>query len=342
MATTKEIKNRIKSVKDTQKITNAMYLISSTKMTRAKKDLENTRPYFDMLRKQISTMIMMSEDVKSGYFKDASSYIQQDNLKAIKSAVMGEFTNPNPEESEVPRLINEGEKSVSEETMGYLVITADKGLAGAYNQNVIKEAMRLIEDDNKYKLFVVGEYGRHYFEGRGIEIEESFLYTAQNPTLERAREITQVLTDRYSSGEIDKIYIIYTDFKNGLMGGDVNSTVILPFDRDDFVNDEDALPQTGFVPEYYPDVETVLDNIIPSYIMGYIYSALVDSFCSEQSARMSAMDAANQNAEDLLGRLNLEYNHVRQGAITQEITEVSAGSRGQKKSKKKRKAREEG
>ena len=223
------------------------------------------------------------------------------------------------------------------------MITADKGLAGAYNQNVIKEAMRLIKGTPSYKLFVVGEYGRRYFEARGMSIDQSFLYTAQNPTLERAREITQVLTGLYSTGQITKVYIVYTDFRNGLMGGDVVSSELLPFDREDFqISPEAAEKLKGEFIEYMPSVSAVLNNVIPSYLAGYIYSALVDSFCSEQSARMSAMDAANQNAEELLDRLNLEYNHVRQGAITQEITEVSAGSRGQKKSKKKREEREEG
>ncbi|MBR3183166.1 MAG: ATP synthase F1 subunit gamma [Firmicutes bacterium] len=315
MATTKEIKNRIKSVKDTQKITNAMYLISSTKMTKAKKELDNTRPYFEMLKKQIITMIQMTESADNYYFQDRS--------------VAGE--EPLPPGSE------------EKETVAYLVITADKGLAGAYNQNVIKEAMRLIKGTPSYKLFVVGEYGRRYFEARGMSIDQSFLYTAQNPTLERAREITQVLTGLYSKGQITKVYIVYTDFRNGLMGGDVVSSELLPFDREDFqISAEEAEKLKGSFVEYMPSVSAVLNNVIPSYLSGYIYSALVDSFCSEQSARMSAMDAANQNAEELLDRLNLEYNHVRQGAITQEITEVSAGSRGQKKSKKKREEREEG
>ena len=315
MATTKEIKNRIKSVKDTQKITNAMYLISSTKMTKAKKELDNTRPYFEMLKKQIITMIQMTESADNYYFQDRS--------------VAGE--EPLPPGTE------------EKETVAYLVITADKGLAGAYNQNVIKEAMRLIKSTPSYKLFVVGEYGRRYFEARGMSIDQSFLYTAQNPTLERAREITQVLTGLYSKGQITKVYIVYTDFRNGLMGGDVVSSELLPFNREDFqISAEEAEKLKGSFVEYMPSVSAVLNNVIPSYLSGYIYSALVDSFCSEQSARMSAMDAANQNAEELLDRLNLEYNHVRQGAITQEITEVSAGSRGQKKSKKKREEREEG
>ena len=334
MATTKEIKNRIKSVKDTQKITNAMYLISSTKMTRAKKELDNTRPYFDMLKRQIITMIHMTEDVKSGFFKSSPGFFEDGPVEEPMAFDMAaNVAAPDDEEEHAP-----------DEIIAYLVITADKGLAGAYNQNVIKEAIRLIDGRKNYKLFVVGEYGRHYFEARGLDIEETFLHTAQNPSLERAREITSVLIDLYSKKKINKVYIVYTDFKNGLMGGDVISTEILPFDKRDFELDEasEKLLKENESMSYLPNVITVLNNIVPSYLMGYIYSALVDSFCSEQSARMSAMDAANNNAEELLTSLNLEYNHVRQSAITQEITEVSAGSRGQKKSKKKRMEREEG
>ena len=319
MATTKEIKNRIKSVKDTQKITNAMYLISSTKMTKAKKELDNTRPYFEMLKKQIVSMIQMMESAENMFFEDDVELPGAGGEEAIE--------------------LREDERG----TVAFLVITADKGLAGAYNQNVIKEAIRLMKLVPSYKLFVVGEYGRRYFEGRNMNIDQSFLYTAQNPTLERAREIAAVLTGLYSRKAISKVYIVYTDFKNGLMGGDVVSSVLLPFDRDDFrLDPEETAELKKNYQEYMPNVATVLNNIIPSYLAGYIYSALVDSFCSEQSARMSAMDAANQNAEELLDKLNLEYNHVRQSAITQEITEVSAGSRGQKKSKKKREEREEG
>ncbi|MCR4710397.1 MAG: ATP synthase F1 subunit gamma [Clostridiales bacterium] len=315
MATTKEIKNRIKSVKDTQKITNAMYLISSTKMTKAKRELDNTRPYFEMLRKQIVDMISMRESAGSEFFRSEEDKALEDSFEDSKRS----------------------------ETVAYLVITADKGLAGAYNQNVIKEAMNRIKDTPSYKLYVVGEYGRRYFETRGMSIDRSFLYTAQNPTLERAREIAMILADLYARKEITRAFIVYTDFRNGLMGGDVVVWELLPFDRKDFALDpEEVTDLSTDHMEYVPDVLSVLNNIVPSYMAGYVYSALVDSFCSEQSARMSAMDAANQNAEELLQSLNLEYNHVRQSAITQEITEVSAGSRGQKKSKKKREEREEG
>ncbi len=300
MATTKEIKNRIKSVQDTRKITNAMYLIASTKMRKAKKELEETRPYFDSMRREIKRIFRMATDISDKYF------------------------------------YNEGEEDERENgSYGYLIITSDKGLAGAYNQNVIKEALKLIGKRKGDKLFVVGEYGRHYFSAHGVNVEESFLYTAQNPTMSRARDIARVLLSKYESGEINKIYVIYTDFKGGTAGEVACSVELLPFSKEEFYTSQQEKVKDAYF-EFKPSPAAVLDAIIPSYFTGFIYSALVDSFCSEQDARTTAMNSANRNAQELLEHLSLEYNHLRQADITQEITEISSGARGQKKNYEKR------
>lgn len=295
MAGTKEIKNRINSVQDTQKITNAMYLISSTKMRKAKAALDNTRPYFNVVREEIKRIFRHAPEVESRYF-----YPEDEKL------------NP-------------------QGTYAYLVITADKGLAGAYNQNILKETKKLLEKHEDYKLFVVGEYGRQYFMNHHIPIEQSFLYTAQNPTIERAREICDVILEPFEDGKLDKIYIVYTDMKNR-MSEEVAVTRLLPFHRSHFVNPDEKPVKNDF--EFVPDVTTVLENVTKSYVSGFIYSALVDSFCSEQNARMTAMNSANQNAEEILASLKLEYNRVRQAAITQEITEVSSGAKAQKRKRR--------
>ena len=294
MASAKEIKGRIASVRDTQKITNAMHLIASTKLQKAKRDLDQTMPYFRALRGEIKRIFRTVGDVDSQYFYPVDG--QQD--------VAGSY--------------------------GYLVITADKGLAGAYNQNAIREAQRLMADHEGNKLFVVGEYGRQYFTAHNIPIEKSFLYTAQNPTLPRAREICYQLLELYQKGELVKIFVIYTDF--GGMEAQARSVRLLPFHRSQFssASREKAVKSPC---EISPNVEQVLECIIPSYVTGFIYSALVDSFCSEQNARMTAMDSANKNAQELLDELGMQYNHMRQGAITQEITEISAGALGQRRSK---------
>lgn len=294
MATTKEIKNRIKSVKDTQKITNAMYLIASTKLRKAKSELDQTRPYFNALQGEIKRIFRISEEIENQYFYPVSG------------------------EHELPG------------SYGYLVITADKGLAGAYNQNVIKEAMNLMKEHDNPKLFVVGEYGRHCFNSHQIPIEKSFLYTAQNPTIQRAREISDILLDLFHRKELAKIYIIYTDMKNAVEEKTC-STRLLPFHRAQFIIPDNHEKKIEKPFEFQPSIEKVLDHIVPSYVTGFIYSALVDSFCSEQNARMNAMDAANRNAQEILDDLSAQYNHIRQTAITQEITEISSGARSMRK-----------
>ena len=292
MSGVKEIKSHIASVQDTQKITEAMYLIASAKMRKAKEGLDRTRPYFNAVQAEIKRIFRTDERVENRYFY--------------------------PLEGKFP----EGG------TVGVLVVTADKGLAGAYNQNVIKAAKELAEQKvGEKELFVVGEYGRQYYKRHNIPIRRSFLYTAQNPTMQRAREIASVLLDAYNAGKLKKIYIVYTDMKNGLKS-EVRATRLLPFHRAQFSSDH---KESHAVFDFEPSIGEVLDNIIPSYLSGFIYSALVDSFCCEQNARMEAMDAASRNAQKLLDELSLQLNHVRQGAITQEITEISSGAQAQKR-----------
>lgn len=302
MANTKEIKNRIKSVKDTKKITNAMYLIASTKMRKAKAELDETRPYFLALQSEIKRVFRTFGDIDNKYMYPME------------------------------------ETEVLDGTFACLVITADKGLAGAYNQNVIHEAERMLAEHPDTKMFVVGEYGRQYFGQHHLPMERSFLYTAQNPTIHQAREISNILLGLYDRKEVDKIFLVYTDLKNG-MEAEVKTTRLLPFHRQHFASEEEEKAMnTPF--EFFPSPNAVLDNIIPSYAMGFIYSALIDSFCSEQNARMTAMNSANQNADKILEELTVQYNRVRQAAITQEITEVSAGAKAQKRKKQKSKRKE--
>ncbi len=292
MSGIKEIRNHIESIKDTQKITNAMYLIASTKIRKAKNELDHTKPYFNALQAEIKRIFRTVDNIESRYFYPGSEEQKLDG------------------------------------TYGYLVITADKGLAGAYNKNVIKEALRLMDEHSNAKLFVVGEYGRAYFTAHKIPIEKSFLYTAQNPTLDRAREISYTLLDQYLAGDLTKIYIIYTDFSGG-MRTDACSTRLLPFHHTHFATPASEKHVSSPF-EFSPSIEDVLDNLVPSYVTGFIYSALVDSFCSEQNARMEAMESAVGNAQKLLDKLSVEYNHMRQSAITQEITEISSGAKAQK------------
>ena len=148
-----------------------------------------------------------------------------------------------------------------------------------YNQNVLKEAEKLRTTHPDTKFFVVGEYGRQYFARHKIPVERSFLYTAQNPTMQRAREISEILLALFDKGTVQKIFVVYTDMKNG-MTEEAKTERLLPFHRKVFAsNQTEKQVKTQF--EFAPSVGEVLDTIIPSYVSGYIYSALVDSFCSK-------------------------------------------------------------
>ena len=298
MASTSEIRRRIGSVRQTQKITHAMYLISQAKLRKAKQDLSNTRPYFDALQNEIGRVFNADSSVESRY------------LEPVQQPAKEEVLRP-----------------------ACLLITADKGLAGAYNQNAIRQAQQYMADHPDTVLYVVGEYGRRWFAQRNIPIEKSFLYTAQNPTLGRARQIAELLLERYDADEINAVVVVYTDMKNGLEAV-VRQAQLLPLHRERFVAAA-ANTARDELYEFIPSPDAVVDNAARSCLTGYIYSALVDSFCSEQSARMTAMNAADQNAEELLKDLSVQYNRARQAAITQEITEVSAGERAQRSKKEK-------
>lgn len=296
MASTSEIRRRIGSVRQTQKITHAMYLISQAKLRKAKQELDNTRPYFQALQTEIGRVFNADSTVESRYLQP-----EDPNARPMPGVA------------------------------ACLLITADKGLAGAYNQNAIRQTQQLLAEHDGAALYVVGEYGRRWFMQRGVAIERSFLYTAQDPTLDRARHIAELLLERYDAGEINALWVVYTDMKNGLEAV-VRQAQLLPMHRERFQAAAQAAAGDD-VYEFVPSARAVLDNAVRSCLTGFIYSALVDSFCSEQSARMTAMNAADQNAEELLKDLSVQYNRARQAAITQEITEVSAGERAQRSKK---------
>ena len=296
MAGLREIQNRIKSIQDTRKITNAMYMISSTKMRKAKQDLENTEPYFYTLQSMMARLLRHLPDVSHMYFEK-----------------------------------EEKEELDHQKKVGLLVITGDKGLAGAYNHNVLKLAQEFLDDRNQWaELFVVGELGRQYFTSQHVPIQENFQFTAQNPTFSRARWIAETLLEKFQSGELDEIQVIFTRMENS-MSSVAEVRKMLPMDRPPMPQ----IPMDVYHEEFFavPDAQTVVDSIVPNYISGFIYSALVESFCSEQNARMQAMESATNNADELLHDLSIMYNRARQAAITQEITEVCSGARAQKNKK---------
>ena len=266
MANTKEIQKRMKSIKDTMKITNAMYMISSTKLQKAKKKLADTEPYFYSLQQAFRRILRHIPDLDSIYFKDTS---------------------------QIP---------TEEKKTGYIVVTADKGLAGAYNHNVIKMAHSLFEDGGHNSLFVLGELGRQYFAREGLHVHKHFKYTVQSPSLHRARMITDDILERYRNGKLDEVHMPIDVYQEELKAD--------------------------------PSWDTILERLVPNYINGFIYGALVESYASEHNSRMMAMQSATDSAKQILAQLSIEYNRVRQAAITQEITEVISGAKAQKRKHK--------
>lgn len=295
MANTRELQSRMKSIKDTMKITNAMHMIASSNLQKAKKKLEETEPYFYTLQVMIASIIgHLNEDVEHRYF-DQRKHIKEENRKK-----------------------------------GYIVVTADKGLAGGYNHNVIKLTQEYLEKPGQNRLFVLGQLGRSYFQKKDEAIEQSFQYTVQKPTMHRARVISETILDLFERGELDEVHIIYTRMVNAVeMVAEAKQ--LLPLDKDMFFQIPEGI-RLEEVP-MLPTPKDVLDCVIPNCVTGFIYGSLVESFCSEQNSRMIAMEGATKSAKDILRNLGIEYNRVRQAAITQEITEVISGAKAQKKKK---------
>lgn len=290
MANMTEIRSRMKSIQETMKITNAMYLISSTKLRKAREKLDATAPYFELLQSTIKDILFHSPDINHTFF---------DQRKKIK-----------PEDKK----------------RGYVVMTADKGMAGAYNHNVLKLAQERLAQGNDNTLFVIGQMGRKYFTKKNVRIDMEFLYTAQDPSMWRARNIAETLVDLYRKEKLDEIYIIYTKMVTPLKA-EPEIIQILPLKRQSFEEMSVELEKYHKIADYSPSPKVVMDHLVPNYVKGLIYGALVESFSSEQNARMMAMQGATESAKDMIRELSLLYNRARQAAITQEITEIVSGAK---------------
>ena len=294
MAGITEIRTRMQSVQQTLKITNAMYLISSAKVKKARKQLADVEPYFDKLAKTVLDIFRHSPDLKHRFI----------------------------EGHEIPK---------EDRKTGFIVVTGDKGLAGAYNHNVLRLAETYLARKKDPTLFLIGQMGRHFFEKKNIPIDAEFMYTAQDPTLERAKEIADTMVDLYERGALDEVYLVFThSFSAVRMEPEIIK--LLPLDRA-MLSARRGLSEADQyrdVVRYVPSPEAVLDVLVPGVLRGYLFAALVESFCSEQNSRMTAMDSASESAREMLKTLSLEFNRARQGAITQEITEIAGGAEATK------------
>ena len=290
MPSTKEIRTRMKSVEETLKITNAMYLIASSNLRKAKAQLDAAAPYFTRIDGAIADILHRSP------------------------ALTHKFLDQRPE---LP---------AEERKTGFLVLSGDKGLAGAYNHNVLKLAERRFRETPRPALFVAGLVGRAYFQERGIPVCPDFTYVVQDPNMHRARRMGDDLVQRFLEGELDEVRLFYTEMVSPLRL-EVREQVLLPLSPENFPWEP---PEGEGAPAmtYVPSADGVLNHIVPEgYVRGVIFGALVEAFCAEQSARMTAMETASDNGREMLKGLSLTYNRARQTAITQEITEIAGGTR---------------
>ncbi len=202
----------------------------------------------------------------------------------------------------------------------FLVLAADKGLAGAYSSNVCKETTAHIEDKANTELVTVGRKAKEHFKNRGYVIAESYTGISERPHYEHARKIAADLIHRFETGEVREIYMVYTRYVSAISC--VPEVVqLLPFKG---LGAKQEGPHAEYI--YEPSAEDVLGFLLPQYLVTTIYAALLQASASELSSRMNAMSNATDNAQDLIAKLDLHYNKVRQASITREITEIVGGA----------------
>lgn len=298
MPNLKDIKSRIGSVQNTKKITKAMKMVAAAKVKKAEYTVKATRPFSDELlhlfRKMLATV---------------SRYSAQD-LKVAKGI------------DNYPILLTPREVKAE----GLLVMTSNKGLAGAYNANVIKAALKRVKENSengiKTIIYPVGQKAVSAFKHKAgnYVLKQGYLAVANNPTPSGALMIAEDIANDFVEGEIDSIDIFTTHFNN-MMSYNVVAWEILPVKVEKAADNEvDPLM------EFEPSPHAILQQLVPMYITNSIYQALLEANASELASRMTAMSAASNNAEEMITTLTIDYNKARQGAITQELVEIVSGA----------------
>jgi len=287
MPNMRDIRIRMKSIGQTLQITSAMKLISTAKLRRARVQLMQTEPYFDKVREVMREIIRHSDDVREEFF-----HIHKLKGKKPKRA--------------------------------FLVITSDKGLAGGFNHNIINLAEDSMREGECDFVILLGTIGARYFSRTNASILETYKYSKGVPTVYDAKDIADFIAAQYEANVIDEFHIVYTRMYSSVKL--IPECIkVLPLEQNIFGSDED-MTQTDSNLNYSPSPAAVIRALVPKYITGAIYGAMVENFASEHSARMAAMDNATKNANEMLNGLRLSYNRLRQGAITQEVTEIVAGA----------------
>jgi F-type H+-transporting ATPase subunit gamma len=291
----RDVKNRIASVKNIQKITRAMEMVAAARLRRAEQRIAALRPYAGAIRRMTRQAAEAAGNVPS-----------------------------------LP-ILNEHDE---EQRVALLLVTADRGLAGAFNSQIIRAGVRTAADyqadGREIVYYATGRRGVSSLTFRGTEPKQSFTGFTERPTYANAREIAHALTAAYVDGEVDRVEILYNGYISPI-SQEVRRETLLPLQQATILeaaSEEEAQEPTGHhaLVEYEPDPEVILERLVPDYVEISIYRALLESTASELGARMTAMRSASDNAGDIIDDLTLEMNRARQAEITQEIMEVVGGA----------------
>lgn len=215
-------------------------------------------------------------------------------------------------------------KSNGCETKAFITLSGDKGLCGGYNANICKLTMSHIDDKDRSHLIVVGRKGVEQFRSRGYEVAKTVTDISEAPTYADAKEIADYVTDKFLKGEIGEVFLSYTSFKSTIQQ-EPQMVRLLPLDIEKIETTKSESNEPSDLLIYEPSPEAVLGYVIPRYVADVIYGALCEASASENGARMTAMDSATENAQEIQDKLSIQYNRARQAAITQELTEIVAG-----------------
>jgi F-type H+-transporting ATPase subunit gamma len=281
------VRRRIRSVQSTKKITRAMELIASSRIVKAQQRVEQSRPYAEQLTKAM------------------------EDLAANAASMQHDLLADRPE----PRRV------------GVLALTSDRGLAGAYSTNVLKEAEGVIREVRSRGLepvlYVVGKKGVGYFRFRGVAVEQGWQGFSEVPIYEKAEEIGRALIRAFAEERIDELWCAYTDFRSAFTQRATHKR-FLPIAPDEVSGTGDAMVSPEYL--FEPEPEQILDHLLPQYLITKIWAALLESAASENAARRRAMKAATDNADELLKVLTRQANRARQDEITTEIMEIVGGA----------------
>ena len=275
---TKDIKQRIRSMESTRQITRAMEMVAASKLRRAQDRIRDSRPYFEILYGTIAHIACTRPDFSSPYLTR-----------------------------------REGKRVCC------IVIAGDRGLAGGYNNNVFKLVQQEMEG-KELSVLPMGKRAVEHFRSRGVPIFTEAYGEAADVSIGDCFSLSKQLAKAYLAGELDEICVAFTNFVSVL----TQTPAVLPLLPLSLTASSRPQPEAAAL--YEPDPQTVFDAIIPEYLGGVVYGALCESVASELAARRTAMDAATKNADEMIGNLNLQFNRARQGAITQETTEIVAGA----------------